>query len=118
MLYDLRLSSLRQQKQELENIWQASLKNIEEASRLEARETEAASQKQAESDKREHDHDDGSEETPNKRQRILLKLQEESGECHGARIYVVSLALPCLACGLIIIGRLFLHLRFYCMLLS
>jgi hypothetical protein len=79
LLADPTLLKLRQQKQELENILQASARNMEEASRLEAQVTETASPQPL------HDR---SEEAPNKRQKILLKLQGESGETTGVRICV------------------------------
>lgn len=82
---DPALLKLRQQKRELENIWQASVKNSEEALRLEARVPKAASPQQPESGRRAGGTCD---ETPNKRQKILLKLQGESGESHGVRIFV------------------------------
>ncbi|CAM6125181.1 unnamed protein product [Calypogeia fissa] len=83
---DPALLKVRQQMQELQTVWQASVRNIEEASKLEARVTEAAAApQQPESGKR----DSGTcQDTSNKRQKILLKLQGESGESHGVRIFV------------------------------
>lgn len=85
---DPTLLKLRLQKQELKSIWEVSVENAEEAASLKARIPEAAISKQQDTGKCANAQNGTSEETPNKRQKILLKLQTESGESHGVRVFV------------------------------